>query len=102
MTFTTRGIERVDADVYTVDTPEPEADGTLSWDATTAIVVHLHARDTVGIGWTYSSPAAAAVITGLLGPIVTGRDPFDITGAWEAMHRSARNVGSTTTARSQR
>ena len=89
MTFSTRSIERVDVDVYTVDTPGPEADATLSWDATTAVVVHAHARDAVGLGWTYSSAAAAAVITELLGPVVTGRDPFDITGAFEAMHRAA-------------
>jgi L-alanine-DL-glutamate epimerase-like enolase superfamily enzyme len=48
----------------------------------------------VGLGWTYSSPAAAAVITDLLGPVVTGRNAFDVTGAWEAMYRSARNVGT--------
>ena len=73
MTFSTRSIERVDVDVYTVDTPGPEADATLGWDATTAVVVHAHARDAVGLGWTYSS-AAAAVITELLGPVVTGRE----------------------------
>jgi L-alanine-DL-glutamate epimerase-like enolase superfamily enzyme len=94
MTFRTRAIERIDVDAYTVDTPGPEADGTLRWDATTAVVVHAHARDTVGIGWTYSSAAAAAVITELLGPVVTGRDAFDVAGAAEAMHRSARNVGT--------
>jgi L-alanine-DL-glutamate epimerase-like enolase superfamily enzyme len=26
--------------------------------------------------------------------VVTGRDSFDVTGASEAIHRSARNVGS--------
>ena len=41
-----------------------------------------------GLGWTYSTPAAAAVITEQLSPVVTGRDAIDIAGAWEAMHRS--------------
>ena len=94
MTFSTRRIEHLEVDVYTVDTPEPEADGTLSWEATTAVVVHAHARDRIGLGWTYSSAAAAAVITDLFDPVVIGRDAFDVTGAWEAMHRCARNVGT--------
>jgi L-alanine-DL-glutamate epimerase-like enolase superfamily enzyme len=66
----------------------------LTWDATTAVVVHAHAGQTSGLGWTYSSPAAAAVVTEELAGVVTGRDPFDIPGAWEAMHRHCRNVGT--------
>jgi L-alanine-DL-glutamate epimerase-like enolase superfamily enzyme len=94
VTFTTRRIEQLEVDVYTVGTPEPEADGTLTWEATTAVVVHAHARDRVGLGWSYSSAAAAAVITELFAPVVTGRDAFDVTGAWESMRRCARNVGT--------
>ncbi len=87
-------IEQIDVAVYTVDTPEPEADGTLTWDATTAVVVHAHAGAATGLGWTYSSAAASAVITGELAAVVTGRDPFDIAGAWSAMHRHCRNFGT--------
>jgi L-alanine-DL-glutamate epimerase-like enolase superfamily enzyme len=87
-------VDAVDVSAYTVDTPEPEADGTLTWDATTAVVVHVHAGGATGLGWTYSSPAAAAVISEELAGVVTGRDPFDITGSWEAMHRHCRNVGT--------
>ena len=86
-------IERVDVEVYTVGTPEPEADGTLRWGATTAVVVHIHAGGATGMGWTYSSPAAAAVITEQLAAVVGGRNPFDIAGAWQAMQRSCRNFG---------
>ena len=87
-------IDKLDVDVYHFDTPVPEADGTLHWDATTAVVVHLHCGDTVGLGWTYSSPAAAAVIRDQLADVVVGRDAFDINGAWSAMHRSCRNIGT--------
>jgi len=45
--------------VYRFPTPEPEADGTLQWDATIAVVVTLHAGGHTGLGWTYSSSAAA-------------------------------------------
>jgi L-alanine-DL-glutamate epimerase-like enolase superfamily enzyme len=94
LSTSTPTIDRVDVEVYTVDTPEPEADGTLHWDATTAVVVHAHAGHTAGLGWTYSSPAAAAVICKQLSGVVTGLDPRDITGAWEVMHRSCRNFGT--------
>ncbi|HUO40411.1 MAG TPA: enolase C-terminal domain-like protein [Mycobacterium sp.] len=94
MSLPWRTIDRIDVDVYTVDTPQPEADGTLGWDATTAVTVHAHAGGATGLGWTYSSPAAAAVITEQLSHVVTGRDAFDIVGAWQAMHRSCRNFGT--------
>jgi L-alanine-DL-glutamate epimerase-like enolase superfamily enzyme len=87
-------ITGVDVDVYTVDTPQPEADGTLTWDATTAVVVHVHAREQLGLGWTYSSPAAAGIIRDHLADVLTGREPDDIAGAWAAMHRSCRNFGT--------
>jgi L-alanine-DL-glutamate epimerase-like enolase superfamily enzyme len=87
-------IDRIDVDVYTVATAEPEADGTLQWDATTAVVVHARSGEHTGLGWTYSSPAAAAVIRDELASVVTGGDPFDVTGAWEAMHRHCRNIGT--------
>ena len=92
--MTSARIDRVDVAAYTVDTPEPEADGTLEWDATTAVVVTAHAGHTSGLGWTYSSPAAAAVVTEELAGVVTGRDPFDVSGAWEAMRRHCRNIGT--------
>ncbi len=92
--MTAASIDSLDVSAYTVDTPEPEADGTLTWDATTAVVVQAHAGEATGLGWTYSSPAAAAVISEELAGVVTGRDPFDITGAWEAMHRHCRNIGT--------
>ena len=42
--------------VYRFPTPEPEADGTLSWDATTAVTVHrARRRSGTGLGWTYST-----------------------------------------------
>ena len=80
--------------VYTFPTPEPEADGTLTWDATTAVTVTLEAGGRTGLGWTYSSPAAASVIQDQLAGAVHGRDAFDITAGWTAMHRACRNLGT--------
>ena len=80
--------------VYRFPTPEPEADGTLTWDATTAVTVSLEAGGHVGLGWTYSSPAAAVVVERHLAEIVVGRNAFDIEAGWSAMHRACRNLGT--------
>ena len=93
-TAPTPRIDGLDVATYTVPTDGPEADGTLRWDATTVVVVHARASDIAGVGWTYSSPAAAAVVSEHLTATVVGRDPFDVTGAWEAMHRACRNYGT--------
>ena len=87
-------ITGIETAVYRFPTPHPEADGTLNWDATTAVTVTLHAGDQTGLGWTYSSPAAATVITGHLADVVRQHRPFDIVAGWHAMHRTVRNFGS--------
>jgi hypothetical protein len=48
--------------VHRFPTSTPEADGTFAWDATTAVTVQVEAGGRTGPGWTYSSPAAAALI----------------------------------------
>jgi L-alanine-DL-glutamate epimerase-like enolase superfamily enzyme len=86
-------IESVDASVYSVPTDAPEADGTLSWDSTTMILVQIRAANVTGTGWTYGSPACAGIVVGKLAGIVCGRDPMDTGGAFEAMVRAVRNDG---------
>ncbi len=86
-------IESVDAAVYSVPTDAPEADGTLSWDSTTMILVRAQAGGHCGTGWTYGSAACGAVVTGQLAAVVRGRDPMDTGGAFEAMVRAVRNNG---------
>jgi len=87
-------VERVDWQVRNFPTPEPEADGTLEWSATTAVVVQLESRGCVGVGWTYSSPAAAAVVEHHLAGVVRGRPVPDVEAGWQAMHRAGRNLGT--------
>jgi L-alanine-DL-glutamate epimerase-like enolase superfamily enzyme len=87
-------IADVEVGVYRFPTDSPEADGTLQWDATTAITVTLHAGGTTGLGWTYGSPAVATVVSSHLAGVVQGRAPGDIAGGWEAMHRACRNFGT--------
>ena len=87
-------IDGVDVDVYRFPTPGPEADGTLTWDATTAVAVTLHGDGTTGLGWTYSSPAAASVIATHFTPLLCGRGVHDITETAAAMQKAARNFGA--------
>jgi L-alanine-DL-glutamate epimerase-like enolase superfamily enzyme len=87
-------ITAVHAAVYRFPTPVPEADGTLEWSATTAVTAQVEAGGETGLGWTYSSPAAAALVTGELAGVVCGRDALDVPGAWAAMHRAGRNLGT--------
>ncbi|WP_433677874.1 enolase C-terminal domain-like protein [Nocardia sp. CA-119907] len=80
---------------YRFPTPYPEADGTLSWDSTTAVLVSIPAGEQRGIGWTYSSPAAAVVIEQHLAPLLRGRPAADVTACWIEMCRACRNFGFT-------
>lgn len=87
-------IERVATGVHTFPTQEPEADGTLSWSSTVAVTVTLEADGRTGLGWTYSSPAAAAVVEHHLADAVRGHDALDVPGGWSAMRRACRNLGT--------
>src|SRR5882762_733310 len=86
-------VTALNAAVYVIPTDAPEADGTLAWDKTTMVLVTARAGGEQGVGWSYTSRAAAAVVGELLAGAVTGRDAFDVAGAAEAMARQVRNVG---------
>ena len=87
-------IDDITTAVYTFPTEEPEADGTLSWKATTAVTVTVEAGGRRGLGWTYSSSAAAEVVRDKLADAVRGRGAFELPANWEAMHRACRNIGT--------
>jgi L-alanine-DL-glutamate epimerase-like enolase superfamily enzyme len=86
-------VTALDAAVYVIPTDAPEADGTLTWDRTTMVLVTARAGGERGLGWSYTSRAAAAVVDELLTGVATGRDAFDVAGAAEPMARQVRNVG---------
>src|ERR1700755_2517708 len=60
-------VESVTAAAYTLPTDAPEADGTLAWDSVTLVLAQVRAGGEQGIGWTYGSPARAAVVSGEAG-----------------------------------
>ncbi len=79
---------------YRVPTDAPESDGTLKWDHTDIVVVHLTAGDLTGLGWTYAAPAAARLIEDSLRATVVGQAAFAIEGVWGSMVHSLRNAGA--------
>ncbi|MEO6955128.1 MAG: enolase C-terminal domain-like protein [Antricoccus sp.] len=87
-----RSIDSVVTAIYTVPTDAPEADGTLTWDSTTLILVEVQADGFMGTGWTYGPPACASVIKDKLADIVTGRNAMDVGGSFEAMVIAVRNM----------
>lgn len=87
-------IDRLDTAVYRFPTKEPESDGTLTWDATTVVTVTVHAGGHAGLGWTYSTAAAASVVRDHLAGAIAHRDVDDIVACWQAMHRTPRNIGT--------
>ncbi|HEY2140935.1 MAG TPA: enolase C-terminal domain-like protein [Solirubrobacteraceae bacterium] len=86
-------VEQLTARAFTVPTDAPEADGTLSWDATTIVVAEARAAGHTGVGYSYAAGAAAPLISELVTEAVLGRDALSPPAAWAAMRRAVRNVG---------
>ena len=86
-------ISRVHASSYRVPTDRPEADGTFEWSSTTIVVVEVDSLGHRGIGYSYTSQAAAVVIRETLAPVLTGADAMDLSAAWATMQRAVRNLG---------
>jgi L-alanine-DL-glutamate epimerase-like enolase superfamily enzyme len=86
-------VQAVEASAFCVPTDAPESDGTLEWGSTTLVLVEVSAGDEVGLGWTYTSAAAAQLVNETLGPLVAGRSALDIGGATRAVRVALRNIG---------
>ena len=55
-------VQTLEVAAFNVPTDAPEADGTLSWEQTTCVVVHAHGGDRVGVGLTYADVATAKLV----------------------------------------
>ena len=86
-------VDALEVGAYTVPTDQPEADGTLSWDSTTIVVVHAHGGGASGVGYTYADVSTAKLVESKLAGIVAGRDAMAPQAAWEAMVEQTRNLG---------
>jgi L-alanine-DL-glutamate epimerase-like enolase superfamily enzyme len=86
-------VERLEVRAYRVPTELPEGDGTLTWSATTLVLVRLDAGGAQGLGYTYGSAAVAALVQDVLAEAVRGRDAFDVPAAHLGMQAALRNAG---------
>src|SRR3954462_1501617 len=86
-------LDSVSVAAYRIPTEAPESDGTLAWDATTLISVHLAAAGSHGFGYSYASRRAALGVADVLTPAIERREAFDIPARWADMSRALRNVG---------
>ncbi|MCA9629860.1 MAG: mandelate racemase [Myxococcales bacterium] len=86
-------IDAVQTRSFTIPTERPESDGTLSWTSTTVVVVEVTSGDLTGVGYTYCSSAAAALIERVLRDVVAGGDPMAIERHWWRMLEAVRNFG---------
>ena len=86
-------VEAVEVAACTVPTDAPEADGTLSWEATTIVVVHVRAGDETGIGYTYADVSTAKLVESKLARVIEGADAMSPQASWLAMVRAIRNLG---------
>ena len=67
--------------VHDPDGHSPRKTGHSAWDETTIVVVHAHAAEQTGLGYTYADLATAKLIESKLAGVVT---------AWTPRHRAAR------------
>jgi L-alanine-DL-glutamate epimerase-like enolase superfamily enzyme len=86
-------VNEVRVAAYRIPTDLPEADGTIAWNQTTLVCVHVRSEDVVGLGYTYADVATAKLIGETLSPIVRRRDAFGVPGTWIAMVQAIRNLG---------
>jgi len=80
--------------VYRIPTDRPEADGTISWDSTTVLVVQAVAEDgRRGLGFSYCAAGAANVVADTLAACVRGQSVHSIGAIWTRMVAEVRNIG---------
>lgn len=86
-------IGRVTSRSYSIATDAPEADGTITWSATTLVLVEVEAGGMTGLGYTYASAAAADIVNKELVSVLRDQDAMAIPALWLSMVRSVRNLG---------
>jgi len=86
-------VKKITVHAYTIATDFPESDGTLEWDSTTMIAVHISAGDATGFGYSYAPAAAATFIKSTFSELLIGMDALAISAAWNAMYSKIRNSG---------
>ncbi len=87
-------IKDLKVSTYKIPTDLHEADGTISWESTTMILVAVNAGGKTGIGYTYAHEAAGIVIEKTLKQIAVGKNMMNIEGITTSMIKAIRNNGN--------
>ncbi|MFG3155662.1 enolase C-terminal domain-like protein [Streptomyces sp. NPDC048219] len=89
-------VDAVDVHAFEVPTDGPggrEQDGTLEWDATTLVLVRVHAGGRTGLGYTYGDTSVAAFVHSQLAPVIEGGSAASPPALWQRMGERIRNAG---------
>ncbi|TVT26376.1 mandelate racemase [Amycolatopsis rhizosphaerae] len=89
-------IDEIEAHAFTIPTDGPggrEQDGTLTWEATTLVLVVARGGGLAGVGYTYADVSAATLVQSKLAAAVTGEDALTPAAATHRMLAAIRNVG---------
>lgn len=86
-------ITKIYATAYIIPTDRPEADGTLTWNSTTLVIVQVEAGGKIGLGYTYASTAAATLINDTLHLLLENSNALDIPACWQTLCHGMRNLG---------
>ncbi|NSC24676.1 mandelate racemase [Streptomyces albus subsp. chlorinus] len=89
-------VEDVCVHAFRVPTDGPdgaEEDGTLRWQATTMVLVQVHAGGETGVGYTYGDVSVAGFVESQLSGVVRGQDALAPAALWHRMGAAVRNAG---------
>lgn len=86
-------VESIEVRTFTVPMEVEEADGTLRWDSTTAIVVLARSGEHEGLGYCYGDVAVAELIRSKLVDLIEGAAVMSPPASWAGMQRKLRNAG---------
>jgi len=86
-------VSRLEVSAFTVPTDSPESDGTLKWEKTTMVLVHVEAGGKRGMGYTYADTATAKLIQDKLAKLVNGQDAMSPPFLYMRMWHAIRNLG---------
>jgi L-alanine-DL-glutamate epimerase-like enolase superfamily enzyme len=87
-------VRSVHAAAYRIPTSQPEADGTFAWDSTTIVIVEVASSDgAAGLGYSYTTAAAAYLINAELAGVVEGTPVSEPRAARRKMVDYVRNIG---------
>ncbi len=86
-------ITRISAVSYTIPTDQVESDGTLTWDATTMVLVRAEGGGETGLGYSYCHKSVAGLINDKLATLVQGLPAMNLPAIWQSMVHGCRNYG---------